>query len=69
MTKKEKRGIARDLFRVQLDLDMVIFKLGMTEEDLRELKGGSLLLEIQHLKGSLKEQERALSLITRRAEK
>ena len=36
MTKKEKRAISRDLFRAELDLDMVIFKLNMLEEDLKE---------------------------------
>ena len=68
MTKKEKRAISRDLFRAELDLDMVIFKLNMLEADLKEAGEKSLLLEIQKLKGALREQEGALSLIRRRAE-
>ena len=69
MTKKEKRAISRDLFRVELDLDMVIFKLNMMEEDLKESGERSLLLEIQKLRGALREQGGALSLIRRRAER
>lgn len=69
MQEKEKRAISRDLFRVELDLNMIIFKLNMLEEDLKEAGERTLLLEIQKLKGALREQEGALSLIRRRAEK